>query len=118
MEGQSPADYLSLGEVAGYFGVSERTAYRWIKAGKLKAYKPGQSYRIPQSAVREFMEESEVAPKGRSRSPFEPSFNDALAEERRSETVTVEVGKLYEVLRRVWEQEQEPYYALMELGAI
>ena len=83
MADQTPAEYLSLSEVAGFFGVSERTVYRWIKAGGLKAYKPGRDYRIPQSAVREFMKESEITPKGRSRSLFEPSLNDLLEEERR-----------------------------------
>ena len=45
-------------------GVSERTVRRWIKSGKLRAYKPGRDYRIPESAVREFVEDSEISPKG------------------------------------------------------
>jgi excisionase family DNA binding protein len=51
---------LSLSAVAGTLGVSERTVRRWIKAGKLRAYRPGRDYRIPESALRELVEESEV----------------------------------------------------------
>lgn len=75
--------HLSLSEVAGSMGVSERTIRRWIKSGKLKAYKPGRDYRIPVSAVREFVKESEVYPKAPRRSPSEPSLLNGLEEERR-----------------------------------
>ena len=54
---------LSLSEVAGSMGVSERTVRRWIKSGKLRAYKPGRDYRIPESALRTLVEESEISPK-------------------------------------------------------
>jgi|SRR5215217_5561363 len=52
---------LSLSAVAGTLGVSERTVRRWIQSGKLKAYKPGRDYRIPESALRQLVEESEIA---------------------------------------------------------
>jgi excisionase family DNA binding protein len=55
--------HLSLSEVAGAMGVSERTVRRWIKSGKLRAYKPGRDYRIPESAVRSLIEESEISPR-------------------------------------------------------
>lgn len=73
--------YLSLTEAAAALDISERTAYRWIKSGKLRAYKPGRDYRIPESAVIETVEESEVHPKAPA--PPDPSFNDILGEERR-----------------------------------
>src|SRR5918998_6249081 len=76
---------LSLAEVAGLMGVSERTVRRWIKSGKLRAYKPGRDYRIPESALRKFVEESEISPKARRRSPSELTFNGLLEEERRAE---------------------------------
>jgi excisionase family DNA binding protein len=76
--------HLSLTEVAGLMGVSERTVRRWIKSGKLRAYKPGRDYRIPESAVREFVEESEVSPKGIAPPSLQRSFNGLLEEERRS----------------------------------
>src|SRR5688572_9398745 len=74
---------LSLAEVAGAMGVSERTVRRWIKSGKLRAYKPGRDYRIPESAVRKFIEESEISPKVQRRFPSEPSLLNGLEEERR-----------------------------------
>lgn len=55
--------YLSLAEACEVFGKSERTLYRWIKSGKLKAYKPGRDYEIPESAIQEMRERSEVYPK-------------------------------------------------------
>lgn len=60
----------SLSEVAGLMGVSDRTIRRWIKAGKLKAYKPGRDYRIPETGLRAFIEESEISPKVLA-SPFQ-----------------------------------------------
>lgn len=79
----SVEEYLSLAEAAGRMGISERTARRWIKSGKLRAYKPGRDYWIPESALRELVEESEVHPKAERRSSLEPSFNDVLENERR-----------------------------------
>jgi excisionase family DNA binding protein len=73
--------YLSLTEAAAALDISERTTYRWIKAGKLRAYKPGRDYRIPESAIRQAVEESEVHPKAPASS--QPSFNGLLEEERR-----------------------------------
>lgn len=55
--------HLSLSEVARLMEVAERTVRRWIKSGKLRAYKPGRDYRIPESAIKELMEESEARPK-------------------------------------------------------
>ena len=76
---------LSLGEAAERLDISERTARRWIKSGKLRAYKPGRDYRIPESALTELMRESETSPKAPAPSPLEPSFNDVLSEVRRFE---------------------------------
>ncbi len=84
----------SLSEVAGLMGVSERTIRRWIKSGRLKAYKPGRDYRIPESALREFIEESEVSPKALAAPSSEPTFNDVLEEERRR-TELAEIKESY-----------------------
>jgi excisionase family DNA binding protein len=73
--------HLSLSEAAAALDISERTAYRWVKSGKLRAYKPGRDYWIPESAIREVVEESEVRPKAPASS--QPSFNGLLEEERR-----------------------------------
>jgi excisionase family DNA binding protein len=55
--------YLSLAEAGEILGKTDRTLYRWIKSGKLKAYKPGRDYEIPESAIREMRERSVVRPK-------------------------------------------------------
>lgn len=88
----------SLSEVAGAMGVSERTVRRWIKSGRLKAYKPGRDYRIPEAALRQFIEESEVRPKAGVSPSLELSFNDVLDEERRQQSVEV-VRKRYRDMR-------------------
>ena len=36
--------------------VSQRTLYRYIKAGQIKAIKLGREYRITEEALREFLE--------------------------------------------------------------
>ena len=77
--------HVPLSTVAGRLGVSERTVRRWIKAGKLKATRPGRDYRIPESALRELVEEGEVSPKAQTlSSPEQPDFNGLLEEERRA----------------------------------
>jgi excisionase family DNA binding protein len=74
-------EHLSLADAAERMGISERTARRWIKSGKLRAYKPGRDYWIPESALTELVEESKVNPKAPASS--QPSFNGLLEEERR-----------------------------------
>jgi excisionase family DNA binding protein len=97
--------HVPLSTVAGRLGVSERTVRRWIKAGKLKATRPGRDYRIPESALRELVEEGEVSPKA-SASPSQRSlFN---GEERRSKLEEAERAVQYITGRAEWyEQELE-----------
>ena len=47
---------LSLREAADALGISEVTARRWVKAGKLKAYQPGRKYLIPREAVDDLLD--------------------------------------------------------------
>jgi excisionase family DNA binding protein len=84
---------LSLSAVAGSLGVSERTVRRWIKSGKLKAYKPGRDYRIPESALRELVEESEVFPKAQSPLPLEYQQRAAGIEVGKTVFVPLEEGE-------------------------
>jgi excisionase family DNA binding protein len=72
----------SLSEVAGLMGVSERTVRRWIKAGRLKAYKPGRDYRIPEAGLRAFIEESEISPKAQAPLQLELEESRGADEER------------------------------------
>jgi excisionase family DNA binding protein len=95
---------LSLSEVAGLMGVSERTVRRWIKSGKLRAYKPGRDYRIPESAFREFVEESEISPKAHGRSSPEPSLFNGLEDERRLRYLRGWRAFVHGLARR-WEKE-------------
>src|SRR5215210_8216556 len=84
-------EHLSLAEAAERLGISERTARRWIKSGKLRAYKPGRDYWIPESALTELVEESVVHPKAPASS--QPSFNGLLEEDRRR----AELGEIREI---------------------
>jgi excisionase family DNA binding protein len=42
---------MTLQEAAVELGLSEVTARRWVKSGKLRAFQPGRRYLIPRSAV-------------------------------------------------------------------
>jgi excisionase family DNA binding protein len=94
---------LSLSEVAGLMGVSERTVRRWIKSGKLRAYKPGRDYRIPETAFRQFVEESEISPKARS-SSLEPTLFNGLEDERRLQYLRPWRAFVHGLARR-WEEQ-------------
>lgn len=101
--------HLSLSEAADVLGISERTAYRWIKSGKLRAYKPGRDYRIPESAIRELMERSEAYPKGQSPLPFDQPTVDPGMWRHHAECVAgsleelvAEAGEVTPETRRGW----------------
>jgi excisionase family DNA binding protein len=93
--------HLSLSEVAQLLDKSERTIRRWIKSGKLRAYKPGRDYLIPESGIREFIEGSEVHPKVEAPPSLEPSFNDVLEEERREATSGLRLQLLRELEQHI-----------------
>jgi excisionase family DNA binding protein len=108
--------HLSLKEAQAALGVSERTIHRWIKSGKLKSYKPGRDHRIPESAIRKVVEESEVYPKQRGllsaewalsladEDTFQQAITNALSQDLRSLVVDL-VGnyqpRLFEDVRGV-----------------
>jgi excisionase family DNA binding protein len=48
-------EWLSLREAADALGISEVSARRWVKSGKLKAAQPGRRYLIPRSAIEELL---------------------------------------------------------------
>lgn len=60
---------LSLRDAADALGISEVTARRWVKSGKLKAYQPGRKYLIPTSDVERLLQETK-APKGPALRPW------------------------------------------------
>ena len=48
---------LTVEIVADRMGVSERTVFRWIKAGHLKAFRMGRVLRIPEAELIDFIDE-------------------------------------------------------------
>jgi excisionase family DNA binding protein len=92
--------HVPLSTVAGRLGVSERTVRRWIKAGKLKATRPGRDYRIPESALRELIEEGEVSPKESGRSAPEPSLFNGLEDAAQAEALQEALAVLFQGLAR------------------
>jgi excisionase family DNA binding protein len=92
-------EFLSPEEVGDRLGVSVYTVRRWIKTGQLRAFRPGKEYRVQESDLEEFLRAREVRPKAPRRSPFEPTFNDALADERRLED-EAELAVLFRGLAR------------------
>lgn len=57
MKSNIPQDIknYSLIEVTEILQVTRRTLYTYIKEGKLKAVKVGREWRVPHSAIREFL---------------------------------------------------------------
>lgn len=49
----------TLQEVAQILKVSERTLYRWLKDGKLKAHKVGRHWRVKEEDLNAFLKEDE-----------------------------------------------------------
>ena len=46
--------FLTLPEAADFLRVSHRTLYRWVREGKLKCFRVGNTTRIPRAAIEEF----------------------------------------------------------------
>ncbi len=54
-------EYISVGFIAKGCGVSNATVLRWIRAGKLPAFRlPGGHYRIEFKALSEFLEKNNL----------------------------------------------------------
>jgi excisionase family DNA binding protein len=78
-------ELLPLPEAAERLGVSVYTVRRWIKDGKLKAFKPGKEYRVREGDLEEFLAAREVRPKAPT-SPSQRSLFNGLEEARREDT--------------------------------
>lgn len=50
--------YYSPNEIAEKFNLKSNTVRKWINQGRLKAIKLGDVWRIPESALQEFISES------------------------------------------------------------
>jgi excisionase family DNA binding protein len=53
-----PTAYLTIAEVAAALRLSKMTVYRMVRAGTLSADRFGKSYRVPESAVEEYIRAS------------------------------------------------------------
>lgn len=53
--------FLTVAEVAAVMRVSKMTVYRLVHAGVLQAVQVGRSYRVPESAVTDYLRDSFVA---------------------------------------------------------
>jgi putative molybdopterin biosynthesis protein len=51
-------DFYLVGELANSLRVSKMTLYRYIKKGKLKAYKIGKEFRIDKTEFNNFLNKS------------------------------------------------------------
>ncbi|MHA7208686.1 helix-turn-helix domain-containing protein [Arthrobacter sp. MDT1-65] len=56
----SDVQFLTVAEVADLMRVSKMTVYRLVHAGDLPAVQFGRSYRVPESAVGEFLRNAQV----------------------------------------------------------
>lgn len=50
--------FLTVAEVAEQWRVSKMTVYRLCHSGQLRCVKVGKSFRVPESAIQTYMEES------------------------------------------------------------
>ncbi len=54
----SEVKFLTVAEVAAVMRVSKMTVYRLVHSGELEAVRVGRSFRVPESAVEEFLAKS------------------------------------------------------------
>ena len=52
--------FLPVAEVAKIMRVSKMTVYRMVHAGELPAVRVGRSFRVPESAVQDYLRDSFV----------------------------------------------------------
>lgn len=56
----SEVAFLTVAEVAAVMRVSKMTVYRLVHAGALPAVRVGRSFRVPEQAVHDYLEQSFV----------------------------------------------------------
>jgi len=67
-----PPTLLTVREVADWLRVHQRTAYRLITGGTIKAIKIGSQWRVPESALMEFIESGWKEPAQTAKTKAEP----------------------------------------------
>ncbi|MBT2553152.1 helix-turn-helix domain-containing protein [Arthrobacter sp. ISL-5] len=68
--------YLTIAEVAAAMRLSRITVYRMVRAGTLAADRFGKSYRVPESAVEEYMRQAGSPATGQEAHPGPDSDSD------------------------------------------
>ncbi|MGW3061570.1 helix-turn-helix domain-containing protein [Streptomyces goshikiensis] len=53
--------FLTVAEVAAVMGVSQMTVYRLVHDGHLPAIRVGRSFRVPENAVHEYLQDESRA---------------------------------------------------------
>ncbi|MDP9696752.1 UNVERIFIED_ORG: excisionase family DNA binding protein [Arthrobacter globiformis] len=56
-----PSQYLTIAEVARVLRVSKMTVYRLVQAHALASVRFGNSYRIPEDAVEEYIRKAQAS---------------------------------------------------------
>ena len=56
----SDVRFLTVAEVAGMMRVSKMTVYRLVHSGEMPAVRVGRSFRVPESAVHEYLRHSYI----------------------------------------------------------
>ena len=54
----SEVNFMTVAEVATIMRVSKMTVYRLVHGGELEAVRVGRSFRVPESAVTEYLSQS------------------------------------------------------------
>lgn len=54
--GLGQVEFLTVAEVASMMRVSKMTVYRLVHAGELPAVRVGKSFRVPEKAVHDYLE--------------------------------------------------------------
>jgi excisionase family DNA binding protein len=57
----SEVRFLTVAEVAAIMRVSKMTVYRLVHSGELDAIRVGRSFRVPEQAVTDYLQEAYVA---------------------------------------------------------
>lgn len=55
---KTATQFYTIDEIAELLKISYLTVFRWVKAGKLSAYKVGKQYRIDVQDLNKFLEKS------------------------------------------------------------
>lgn len=72
MDTPKPPKLLTVREVADLLRVHQRTAYRLITGGSIQAIKIGSQWRVPESALMEYLEKGLREPVTRGSSKSAP----------------------------------------------